>query len=70
LGPGHWWPLPLLPFYKIAEFVPGISETAQRLGLVLLAEMIAALVAAVENPAEGIKIVDVPGIRATAKAFV
>jgi uncharacterized protein YbjT (DUF2867 family) len=64
LGPGHWWPLVLVPFYKIAEITPGLSDGAKRLGLVTLEEMIAALVAAVENPAEGIKIVDVPGIRA------
>lgn len=63
LGPGHWWPLVLVPFYKIAELTPGLSEGAKRLALVKLEEMIAALVAAVENPAEGIRIVDVPAIR-------
>jgi uncharacterized protein YbjT (DUF2867 family) len=66
LGPGHWWPLLLVPFYKIAEKTPGLSEGAKRLGLVKLEQMMAALVSAVESPGEGIKIVDVPAIRAAA----
>jgi len=69
LGPGHWWPLALVPFYKLAEIVPWTSAGAKRLGLVNLDEMIAALATAVENPAAGMKIVEVPAIRAIAKAF-
>ena len=66
LGPGHRWPLVLVPFYRIAEWVPGSRETARRLGLVTLAQMVSALVDAVEHaPAEGsVRIVDVPQIRA------
>jgi uncharacterized protein YbjT (DUF2867 family) len=67
LGPGHWWPLALVPFYKIAEVIPGLAEGAKRLGLVKIDEMLAALVRAVENPPEGIRIVDVPAIRAAAR---
>jgi uncharacterized protein YbjT (DUF2867 family) len=70
LGPGHWWPLALAPFYKIAEMVPAMSEGAKRLGLVRLDEMTAALANAVENPAAGMNIVDVPAIRRIAKTFV
>ncbi|HWF07066.1 MAG TPA: NAD(P)-dependent oxidoreductase [Bryobacteraceae bacterium] len=67
LGPGHWWPLALVPFYKIAEVIPGLAEGAKRLGLVKIDEMLAALMRAVENPPEGIRIVDVPAIRAAAR---
>jgi nucleoside-diphosphate-sugar epimerase len=70
LGPGHWWPLALLPIYKVAEILPWTSSGAKRLGLIKLEEMIAALAHAVENPAGGTKIVEVPGIRAIAKTFV
>ena len=65
LGPGHWWPMALLPIYKIMELVPSTRESAQRLGLVTIKEMVQALVAAVENPpAQGeVRIVDVPAIR-------
>ncbi len=70
LGPGHWWPLALVPFYKLAEMLPPTSEGAKRLGLVSLSEMTAAMVIAVENPAAGVKIVDVPAIRAAAKTFI
>jgi uncharacterized protein YbjT (DUF2867 family) len=66
LGPGHWWPVVLVPLYRIAEWLPGTRETARRLGLVTLAQMVAALVDAVEHaPAKNsVRIVDVPQIRA------
>ena len=70
LGPEHWWPLALLPFYKLAEMLPPTSEGAKRLGLISLSEMTKTLANAVENPATGMKIIDVPAIRATAKVFV
>jgi uncharacterized protein YbjT (DUF2867 family) len=66
LGPGHWWPYALLPFYALARMVPATRAGAERLGLVTLQQMIAALVVAVENPADGMRILEVPAIR-TAK---
>jgi uncharacterized protein YbjT (DUF2867 family) len=63
LGPGHRWPYMLLPFYWLMERIPSKRETALRLGLVTLPQMLNALVAAVENPSQGIEIVDVPRIR-------
>jgi uncharacterized protein YbjT (DUF2867 family) len=63
LGPGHWWPYLLLPMYKLAELLPPTREGALRLGLVTLEQMVTALLAAVENPAHGIKVVSVPEIR-------
>jgi len=63
LGPGHWWPYLLVPIYKLAELMPQTREGALRLGLVTLDQMVTALLAAVENPAHGIRVVSVPQIR-------
>ncbi|MEO8138345.1 MAG: NAD(P)H-binding protein [Gemmatimonadota bacterium] len=63
LGPGHWWPVLLLPGYWAAELLPGSRETARRLGLVTVGQMIRALVHAVEEPVAGLRILDVPHIR-------
>lgn len=65
LGPGHWWPMALVPFYKLAELIPATRAGAERLGLVTIDQMVTAIVNAVENPpARGRqRIVDVPGIR-------
>jgi uncharacterized protein YbjT (DUF2867 family) len=65
LGPGHRWPVLLVPLYAIARLIPSRREGAERLGLVTLQQMIDTLVRAVENPpAPGqIRIVEVPGIR-------
>jgi uncharacterized protein YbjT (DUF2867 family) len=66
LGPRHRWPYVLLPFYAIARLVPSKRESALRLGLVTLRQMVTALVRAVENPPPpgSIRIVEVPDIRA------
>jgi uncharacterized protein YbjT (DUF2867 family) len=63
LGPGHRWPYALLPAYWLFEALPATRESAQRLGLVTLAQMIRALAAAVENPPDGVRVVGVPEIR-------
>src|ERR1041384_1703240 len=67
LGPGHRWPYLLLPMYWLMERIPSTRESALRLGLVRLPQMLKALAFAVENPAQGIRTVDVPAIRATGK---
>jgi len=63
LGPGHRWPYLILPAYWIMGAIPSKRATDARLGLVGLKQMIAALVEAVENPAQGIRIIEVPDIR-------
>lgn len=63
LGPGHRWAYLLLPLYWIFQLLPSTRESALRLGLVTLKQMTAALVQAIENPANGINVVQVPQIR-------
>jgi len=63
LGPGHWWPYVLVPFYKLFEHVPSKRETALRLGLVTHGQMIAALMRAIEDGPDGARVMEVPEIR-------
>jgi len=63
LGPGHWWPYAILPVYWVMELIPSTRESARRLGLVTIAQMVRALVWAVENPPDQVRILDVPQIR-------
>ena len=63
VGPGHWWPLLLLPGYGLASLLPGSRATARRLGLVTLGQMVRALVHSVETPIDGHRTLDVPAIR-------
>lgn len=67
LGPGHRWPYLLKPFYFVCEHLPSTAEGARRLGLVTISQMIASLTRAVEHPAEGIRVVEVPEIRSGQK---
>jgi uncharacterized protein YbjT (DUF2867 family) len=64
LGPGHWWPYALLPGYWLAERLPPTRDLARRLGLVTVRQVVATLVAAIEQPASGVRVVEVPEIRA------
>jgi uncharacterized protein YbjT (DUF2867 family) len=64
LGPGHRWPCLLVPFYALAALLPPLRETAQRLGLVTIGQMVSALVASIERGPQGVRILDVPAIRA------
>jgi uncharacterized protein YbjT (DUF2867 family) len=63
LGPGHRWPYAILPVYWILEKLPNTKESAERLGLVTIDQMLNAIVWAVENPATETRVVDVPRIR-------
>jgi uncharacterized protein YbjT (DUF2867 family) len=63
LGPGHRWPYALLPVYWVMERVPGTRDSAQRLGLVTLAQMVDAIVEAIDNPPQRARVVEVPEIR-------
>ena len=65
LGPGHRWPDALLPMYWLLERWPATRDTAKRLGLVTLDQMVNALVGAVEHPAAA-RIIEVPEIRSHA----
>ncbi len=65
LGPGHRWPYLFLPVYRLLQLFPPTRDTARRLYPVTLGQMVATLVAAVEEPAAGIRIVETPEIRRT-----
>ena len=63
LGPGHRWPYALAPMYWLLGALPPTRASAQRLGLVTLSQMIAALVHAVETSGDSPVLLDVPAIR-------
>jgi len=68
LGPGHRWPVLLIPIYALLRRIPATRAGAERLGLVDRRAMVNALVRAVEAPStEGVRIVEVPEIRNHAK---
>jgi hypothetical protein len=60
LGPGHRWPIALLPFYALCEALPHTRAAARRLGLVTIGQMVSAVE---QPPAPGqVRIVEVPEI--------
>ena len=67
LGPGHRWPIVLAPMYVLAERIPSLRDGARRLGLVTLAQMVTALVSAVEHADASSRVLDVDQIRGAAQ---
>ena len=63
LGPGHRWPYALLPIYAVLERLPPTRDSARRLGLVTVRQMVATLVNAIENPPARERLIEVPEIR-------
>jgi uncharacterized protein YbjT (DUF2867 family) len=63
IGPGHYWPLLLLPGYWLGGLLPATRDSARRLGLVKLRDMVLTLAHCVEAPAGGIRVIEVPEIR-------
>ena len=67
LGPGHRWPVMLMPIYGLLGLFPSTRGGAQRLGLVTIGQMVNALVGAVENPPTTgtVRVLNAPDIRAS-----
>jgi nucleoside-diphosphate-sugar epimerase len=63
LGPGHWWPLLLKPGYWMCERIASKRESALRLGLVTIHQMLGTLLWSVEHPPRSMQIIEVPEIR-------
>lgn len=63
IGPKHYWPLFLQPLFKILEAIPSTSQKAKALRLVYLPQMLKALLYAIENPVQGIRILEIADIR-------
>jgi uncharacterized protein YbjT (DUF2867 family) len=64
LGPGHRWPYAMVPVYWLLKLLPPTRAGALRLGLVTWRQMVSALVYAVEAPSDGLRVMEVPEIRA------
>ena len=63
LGPGHWWPILLLPLYAIAELFPGLRVKTRAFALVNIRQMIATLLKAIEQEPLPLRIVEIKNIR-------
>lgn len=63
LGPGHWWPLLLLPLYGIAALLPAWRQKAKAFGLVTIGQMVRTLLSVIDSEPSGLRLVEIDGIR-------
>lgn len=68
-GPGHYWPLLMLPIFKLLEWIPITSQKARALRLVTLKQMLHTLSHSIENvPAKGECVIEIDDIKKMYKA--
>jgi uncharacterized protein YbjT (DUF2867 family) len=67
VGPGHYWPVILLPFYGLAELIPTWRQKAKAMGLVTIRQMLRALNNAVEADPLPLRIMEINDIRHTGR---
>jgi len=65
LGPGHYWPVLLLPLYGIAELIPSLQKKARGMALVTIGQMLRTLINAVEADPLPLRIMEIKQIRNT-----
>lgn len=62
LGPGHWWPVILKPFYFVAKYA-GKREAVEHLSTVTLRQIINTLLYSIDHPAGQNNVYTVPKIK-------
>ena len=63
IGPGHYWPLALKPFYAIAKLFPGSRQAANKLDTVTIQEMLNCLMHVIQRTTDHIEVYDVADIK-------
>jgi uncharacterized protein YbjT (DUF2867 family) len=63
LGPGHWWPVLLLPLYGISEIVPSLRRKARSKALVTIHQILRTLEKAVEQQPVHQSVLEIKNIR-------
>ena len=63
VGPGHWWPILLLPVYGIAELKTSWRQKARGMALVTIKQMVRTLVNVVMNASQKNRVVEIRQIR-------
>lgn len=66
LGPGHRWPYAILPLYWMWSLFD--RETSSRLYPVKLAQVVCAIVDAIEHPPDRVRVIEAPEMRVTKSA--
>ena len=63
VGPGHYWPVLVLPLYGIAELVPRWRQKARAMALVSIRHMLRILISTIESDPESLRIMEIKDIR-------
>jgi len=63
LGPGHYWPVILLPLYGVAEIIPSWRKQARSKALVTIGQVLRTLVNTVESNPQPLRLLEIHHIR-------
>lgn len=65
IGPGHYWPVLLLPVYGVAELVPAWRQKARAMALVTIHQMLRAVIKVVEADPVPLRTIEIKQIRSS-----
>lgn len=65
IGPGHYWPVLLLPVYGIAELVPAWRQKARAMALVTIHQMLRTAIKVVEADPVPLRTIEIKQIRSS-----
>lgn len=65
MGPGHYWPVLLLPVYGVAELIPAWRQKARTMALVTIHQILRTLVKVVKADPVPLRIIEVKQIRSS-----
>ena len=63
VGPGHLWPVTLLPFYGVAKFFPSMKKKAEEMSLITIGQMLGTIMKAIESPPQTLRIFEIKHIK-------
>jgi len=69
LGPGHWWPISLLPLYGLAEIIPSWRKKARAMALVTIKQVLNTLLNVTEDEPSPLHILEIKDIRSHSSTY-
>ena len=63
IGPGHLWPLTLLPFYAVGKFIPSMQKKVEQTAFISIRQMLHTLMKAIDSPPQKLRVFEIKHIK-------
>lgn len=63
IGPGHFWPLVLLPFYGVAKFIPSLKKKTEGMAFITINQLLHTFMKAIDSPPQKLRVFEIKHIK-------